>query len=99
MVQKHQDIDDFEGFTNKEFNKSYENALLNSNQTVRPLIKSRATRRREAQESSFKVNEQNINSFTFKSMFHKNQYQGRMTSTIDADFIENSFGPPTMTVA
>jgi hypothetical protein len=48
QVQKVSDIDDFEGFTNRDFNKNYEVALLNSNQTVRPLIKSRGTRRREA---------------------------------------------------
>lgn len=53
QVSKVQDIEDFETFTNKDFNKTYEQALRNSNQTVRPLIKSRATRRREAQENSF----------------------------------------------
>ena len=53
QVSKVQDIEDFETFTNKDFNRTYELALRNSNQTVRPLIKSRATRRREAQENSF----------------------------------------------
>jgi hypothetical protein len=48
QVSKVQDIDEFEVVTNKEFNTFYEKSLANSNQTVRPLIKSRGTRRAEA---------------------------------------------------
>jgi hypothetical protein len=48
QVSKVQDTDEFEVVTNKEFNTFYEKSLMSSNQTVRPLIKSRGTRRAEA---------------------------------------------------
>ena len=92
QVQKLQDIDDFEGFTNRDFNRGYEVALLNSNQTVRPLIKSRATRRREAQENGFKVSESQISGFTFKSRYARNTKYGRTTSTIDFGGFNRSIG-------
>jgi len=68
--------------TNKDFNKSYETAIKDSNMTVRPLIKSRKTRRAEAQQKGVTLDETNIKSFTFRNRYVKNLNHGRHTSTI-----------------
>lgn len=82
-VSKAQDVDEFEALTNREFNRNFEAALLESDQTVKPLIRSRRTRREISMgRPQFLLDESNVKTFTFRHRYTQNQQHGRNTSTI-----------------
>jgi len=85
-VSKEIDTIDFEIRTNKEFNKSYEAALLSSDQRIKPIIQARRKPLEEKMNCNhldqlFNYDENKLNCFTFRSRYKNNQLNGRNTST------------------